>query len=248
MRTKIGLGGLIAAVAMMAAEDARAQGYQVQPMLATIRPSGTDASVRLTLKNTGAVPITLELEPFRATVDDAGIPTRTPEDKDLLVFPPQTIVPPGREQAVQVRYVGDAALTDARMYGVRVNQLPVDFQKGTMGSDGAQTDVKVSFTFLSHLLVSPPGATAAVEVSSIERTPDGGARLTMRNSGSAIAVVNNATWKVTDMGGKTVELTSEQVHTGDFSAFMPKQQRLGTIEPKALAGLNGNLRATIQVP
>lgn len=240
--------GRIAAVTLMAASPlpAMAQGYQVQPMIATMSPSGTDSTIRLLIKNTGSIPITLEMEPFRATVDAQGKPTRTPEEKDLLVFPPQTIVPPGKEQSVQVRYVGDAALSEARMYGVRVSQLPVDLSKG-QGASGAGADVKVSFNFLSHLVVSPPGARSSVEVAAVARKPDGSAEMTLRNLGNAVVVLNEAKWTVTDGAGKSVDLTAEAVNAGDFSALMPKEDRRATISASQLAQLTGPVRVSLKL-
>src|SRR5690606_13046791 len=74
-----------AAISLLAiAQPAHAQGYQIQPMLATIRPTGPDSQLTLSIKNTGEVPIMLEMIPFRASVNGTGTPTRVPEDKDLL--------------------------------------------------------------------------------------------------------------------------------------------------------------------
>lgn len=227
---------------------AHAQGYQVQPMLATLAPSGSGASVRMTLKNTGAIPITLELEPFRVSVDQAGIPTRAPEEKDLLVFPPQTILPPGKEQVVQVRYVGDPALTEARAYGVRVNQLPVTFSQGAAASTGAGTDLKMSFSFLSHLFVTPAGASAKIDVTSADKAPDGTVKMSVVNRGNAVLVLNDAVWVVEDGAGHKAEVPNADVSLGDFSALLPGQQRTAIVAAKDAAALQGSLHAAVRLP
>lgn len=241
---------LISALCITAiAPSAHAQGYQIQPMLATIQPSGPDSRLTLSIKNTGEVPIMLEIIPFRATVNEAGTPTRTPEDKDLLVYPAQTAIPPSREQTVQIRYIGDAALTDARMYGVRVAQLPVDFRTGAAsGQTNAQADVKVSFNFLSHIIVSPPAAKSDVVVEVTGRGPDGALVLRLRNPGTGIAVLNSARWTFADASGKSIELDTDHVLLGDFSALLPRQDRLASVAAKDVPGLTGTITSTVKIP
>lgn len=223
---------------------AAAQGYQVQPMLATIAPSGAGARVSMSIKNSGAVPITLEMIPFRATVDEAGAATRVDEDKDVLVYPAQASIDPGKEQTVQVRYIGDPALTEARMYGIRVAQLPVSApgMATATSNSGAASDVKVSFNFLSHIIVSPENAKPVLAVEDVGRAPNGDLMLRITNSGTGIAVLSADDVKLTDGAGKVVALKPDDFKIGNFSAFMPKQTRKATISAKDLAGLTNPIK------
>ena len=245
------LRATIAAACLLAAWPSvtSAQGYQVQPMLATITPSGPKARLSMLIKNSGAVPISLEIVPFRATVDEAGAPKRIDEEKDVLVYPAQTSIEPGKEQTVQIRYIGDPALTEARMYGVRVSQLPVSapgMATATSGS-GAATDVKVSFNFLSHIIVSPEDAKAVLAVEDVGRAPNGDLMLRITNSGAGIAVLTAADVKLTDAAGKSTALKPDGFQIGDFSAFMPRQSRRATIAAKDLTGLAGPIKPTLTV-
>lgn len=221
-----------------------AQGYQVQPMIATIEPSGANARLTMSIKNTGAVPITLEMTPFRATADEAGTPTRVDEDKDLLIFPPQAIVEPGKEQAVQVRYIGDPSLAEARMYGVRVSQLPVAAQ-GLTGAAGAASDVKVSFNFLSHIMVSPSAAQPSLLVEEAGRASNGDLLLKITNTGPGIALLGTSELKLVDSSGKSVALKGDRVQAGDFGALMPKQTRRASIASQDIASLVGTVKPTL---
>ncbi|MFV0625261.1 fimbria/pilus periplasmic chaperone [Sphingomonas sp. ac-8] len=239
-----------AAVALVATVAASApcfaQGYQVQPMLATMAPSGSGAATRITIRNTGSVPVTLEFEPFRVAVDEAGTPTRSPEEADLLVFPPQTVVQPGAEQAVQVRYVGDPGLAEARVYGVRVGQVPINFGTGESES-GATADVQMSFNFLTHLIVSPESARAQVAVAEVGRAEGGDVTMTVRNDGNGVAVLNNITWRVTDQAGQSVDLATEKLDVGDFSALMPKQSRRIRIPSAETTSLAGPVQVALSI-
>ena len=245
--TKPMVAAVLAAIGIPAAGTA--QGYQVQPMLATIEPSGAKSQLTMSIKNSGAVPITLEMTPFRATVDEAGTPTRVNEEKDVLVYPAQTMVPPGKEQTVQIRYIGDPALTNARMYGVRVSQLPVSASGIATGASasGAAADVKVSFNFFSHIIVSPATAQSQVVVEDVGRNGNGDLMLRIANTGAGIAVLNASGIKLTDAAGKEVTLGTDQLKIGDFSAFMPGQTRRGIVEKKNLAGLTGTIKPTLTV-
>jgi len=244
-RTLIAGGLLIAAWPATAV----AQGYQVQPMLTTIAPSGPKARVSMIIKNSGAVPISLEMTPFRATVNEAGAATRVDEEKVVLVYPAQTSIDPGKEQTVQIRYIGDPALTEARMYGVRVSQLPVSApgMATATSSSGAATDVKVSFNFLSHIIVSPEDAKAVLAVEDVGRAPNGDLMLRITNSGAGIAVLTASDVRLTDAAGKRSELKPEDFKIGDFSAFMPRQTRRATIAAKDLTGLTGPIKPVLTV-
>ena len=226
-----------------------AQGYQVQPMLATIAPSGPNARLTMSIKNTGAVPITLEMTPFRATVDGDGAASRVDEAKDVLIYPAQTEVAPGKEQTVQVRYIGDPAIADARMYGVRVSQLPISAPGfvPAVGTSGASSDVKVSFNFLSHVIVSPDKAKAVIAVKDVGRAPNGDLMLTITNTGPGIAVLNASNFTLTDTAGKSVVLEPDSLKIGEFSAFMPRQSRRASVPAKLLAGLVGTITPTLTV-
>jgi fimbrial chaperone protein len=225
------------------------QGYQIQPMLTSIAPSGPGSRTTILIKNTGEVPITLELSPFIATVDVRGLPTRKNEDKDILIYPAQTLIPSGKEQSVQVRYIGDASLTEARMYGVLISQLPIDFAKGTTGGEGTTAaDVKVSFNFLSHIIVTPPMAKSAIQIHALQKRPDGSLPLMLRNDGSGIALLNSARWTFVDATGTMVELSTDDVQVGDFSALLPHQDREALVKAEFIVTLHGTITPKIDLP
>ena len=167
---KAAIAGLTAAACLASSEPSVA--HEVQPMITTVTPSGSGANFRLMIRNTDAMPITLEVSPYRVAVDDAGVATRTAEDADVILFPPQTIVQPGAEQAIQVRYVGEPGVTEGRLYAIVVSQLPVDFTK-VNNSDTSQTQVKIGFDFVSHMVVQPASARAALTISPVTRQANG---------------------------------------------------------------------------
>lgn len=213
-------------------------------MITTVTPSGSGANFRLVIRNTDAMPITLEISPYRVAVDDSGAATRTPEDADVILFPPQTIVQPGAEQAIQVRYVGDPAAVQGRLYAIVVSQLPVDFTK-VNNSDSSQTQVKIGFDFVSHMVVQPSSARAALTLSPVTRQANGDLTFEVVNTGDGVALLRNAEWKLTAASGQSIVVPSDNVGFGAFGAILPGGKRAVTIKAEHAPGMAGDVTAAI---
>lgn len=233
--------GIAAALCLATATPVAA--HEIQPMIATVAPSGSTANYRLMIRNSDAMPVTLEINPTRVTVDDDGAVTRTPETADVILFPPQVIVQPGTEQAIQVRYVGDPAITQGRIYGIVVSQLPVDFKQIT-NSDSSQTQVKIGFDFISHMLVEPQGSKPALTISAVSREADGDLKFDVVNSGNGVALLRNAEWKMSS-GATSVVVPADKVQFGAFGAILPGGRRTITIAAANAPGLTGDVTAAV---
>ena len=240
--TTAAIAGLAAAVCL--ASSAPVLAHEVQPMITTVTPSGSGSNFRLMIRNTDAMPITLEISPYRVAVDDAGIATRTPEDADVLLFPPQTIVQPGAEQAIQVRYVGEPGVTQGRLYALVVSQLPVDFSKMT-NADNSQTQVKIGFDFVSHMVVQPAAARAALTISPVTRQANGDLSFEVSNTGDGVALLRNAEWKLTPSSGQPLIVASDNIGFGAFGAILPGGRRAVTITAANAPGMTGDVTAAI---
>ena len=232
----------LAAVACLASSTP-VQAHEVQPMIAKVTPSGSGASYRLMIRNTDAVPITLEISPYRVAIDEAGNATRTAEEADVILFPPQTIVQPAGEQAIQVRYVGDPAIVEGRLYAVVVGQLPVDFTT-LNNSDSSQTQVKIGFDFVSHMVVQPETARANLEITPVTRQANGDLSFTVSNTGNGVALLRDAEWSVS-AGGAPLVIASDNVDFGAFGAILPGGRRAITITAANAPGMTGNVTAAI---
>lgn len=234
--------GLAAAVCIAASTPTEA--HEVQPMIAKVTPSGSGASFRLMIRNTDAVPITLEISPYRVAIDEAGNATRTAEEADIILFPPQTIVQPAGEQAIQVRYVGDPAIAEGRLYAVVVGQLPVDFT--TMNnSDSSQTQVKIGFDFVSHVVVQPDTARANLEITGVTRQANGDLNFSVSNTGNGVALLRDAEWSLTSGGGQPLVIASDNVDFGAFGAILPGGRRAVTITAANAPGMTGDVTAAV---
>lgn len=221
-----------------------AQAHEVQPMIANVTPSGSGSNFRLMIRNTDAKPITLEISPLRVTVDDAGTAKRTPETADVILFPPQTIVNPGEEQAVQVRYVGDPAIKEGRVYAILVSQLPIDFST-IDNTDKSETKVKIGFDFVSHMVVQPASAVPHLNITNSRRLPNKDIAFDVANTGNGVALLRNAEWVLKSSTGQTLTLPADSVKFGKFGAILPGGSRSMTIDAALAPGLTDDLSVAI---
>lgn len=243
-RVAVICAGLLAAASFVAPSDTQA--HEVQPMIATVTPSGSNANYRLMIRNTDAMPITLEINPYRVEITEAGAAVRTPEDADVILFPPQTIVQPGGEQAIQIRYVGDPGVTTGRLYAIVVSQLPVDFTTLNTSSN-SQTQVKIGFDFVSHMVVQPPSAKANLVVGPATRQANNDLVFEVSNTGDGVALLRTAEWSLVPQSGAPVAVVADNVEFGAFGAILPGGKRTMTIPAANTAGLTGNVTVAINL-
>jgi len=235
----------IAAVASMLAIGSpnAVQAMDVSPMVAKITPSGSGSSYRLTVRNDSSSAATVEIEVYRMTVDEAGGRSLTAEDNDIVVFPVQSVIPPNREQVVQVRYLGEAD-GEGRMYLVRAAQLPINMQ--TVTDDGAAgADIKVAFTINTYVFVAPANARAAVEVTSVSRSANGDVLLSARNTGTGFAHLREARFTLRTADGRSHEVPAAAVDVGEVSVIAGGATRQIRIPAALTAGVTGDVTAAI---
>jgi len=85
----------------MAIQSAYAQ--RVQPMVFELEPLGKGSTESIRLENNKQRPITVEMNASKIVLDEFGKETNIPADEDFLIYPPQTIVQPGKTQIIKVR-------------------------------------------------------------------------------------------------------------------------------------------------
>jgi fimbrial chaperone protein len=160
---------LAALVAAAGLASSPASAMTVQPVVLNLATVGRDMTQVLTVTNSFAFAIAVELKIEELTVDAEGVQGTGKDPGDLLVFPPQASIRPGQTQSFRVQYVGDPALARSRHYYVTVAQLPVQVQQG-----GAAA-VQVLYNFQVLVSVAPQGTKPAIRVdrAAVERTADG---------------------------------------------------------------------------
>lgn len=216
----------------------------VTPMVMHITPSGSNAGYRLSIRNTEDQPVTVEIQVFRMNVDENGARTLSSEVDDLAVFPPQSVIPPNREQVVQVRYVGPPDAPPA-MYLVRVGQLPVTFASDGSSASGAA--VQVAFNVNTHVLMAPASARPELRVVSTQKADNGDVLIVAENQGTGFASLREARYTLSTADGRTVDVRPQDVVLGQVST-LPGGAKRNIRIPAALApGVGADVTASIEL-
>lgn len=202
------------AAALAAVTTPAAWAVSVTPVVIDLQPSGSRMSQVVTVENRYARPVVLEVKVQEATYTDDGLKSTGKDSEDLLVFPPQMSIEPGKSQAIRVQYVGDPALAQSKHYFVTIAQLPVKLE------ENAPTVVQLLYNFQVVVGVGVPGARPNLQVvkSEITTTGDGKPRatITLTNDAATYGYLTGGTLRIVqkDSAGKEIfnrSLNSDQI-------------------------------------
>ncbi len=174
----------------------------VQPVIVDLTASGRGSSSVITVENTFANPLPVELRVEDLAWDEGGVKGTGADGGDLLVFPPQTLIQPGQTQSFRVQYVGEPDLARSKHYYVTVAQLPVQLPEG-------QSAIQILYNFQVLVSVAPVGVRPDLSVVGAEVVNEGGkslAAVTFRNASVAHGYVSRGRLRLIarDAGGREV--------------------------------------------
>jgi fimbrial chaperone protein len=138
-----------------------ADAMTVQPVVLDLATAGRGMSQVITVENTFTNPLPVEMRVEGLQFDEAGAHGDGKDPGDLLVFPPQALIPPGQTQTFRVQYVGDPALARSKHYYVTVAQLPVKLPEG-------QSAIQILYNFQVLVSVGPQGAKPNLHIVAAE--------------------------------------------------------------------------------
>ncbi|WP_295631394.1 fimbria/pilus periplasmic chaperone [Novosphingobium sp.] len=189
------LAGLLPAPAALA--------MTVQPVVIDLQTSGRAMSQVVTVENTFANPLPVELTIQELELTADGVKQTGKDNGDLLVFPPQALIPAGQTQTFRVQYVGDPDLKRSRHYYITVAQLPVKLPQG-------QSAIQILYNFQVLVSVEPQGMKPAIAVTSATIGHDAKGKpvplLTVDNTSGAHGYLANGHLRIVekDASGKEV--------------------------------------------
>jgi fimbrial chaperone protein len=146
--------------------------YSFSPSLVTLRASGSDSSAFFRLENKGMKPTAVEItiHEHNKDIDGKTIPG-APADDDFIIFPAQLVMTPGDEVGVQVRWIGDPALSAERAYTLLTREIPIPRKPADESSAGIRIEVTVLMNYEGRIYVTPQGAKPKVVVESVTEHP-----------------------------------------------------------------------------
>lgn len=134
-----------------------ADAMTVQPVVIDLQTAGREMSQVVTVENTFANPLPVELTVQELDLTQDGVKQTGKDPGDLLVFPPQAIIEPGQTQTFRIQYVGDPALAKSKHYYVTVAQLPVKLPEG-------QSAIQILYNFQVLVSIAPSGIKPQITV------------------------------------------------------------------------------------
>jgi fimbrial chaperone protein len=158
------LTGLVALGSAVFGAPTPAEAMTVQPVIIDLTPGGRQSTALVQVENSGTDPLPVELRVSRAVLDSNGVTVGEEAPDDLLIFPPQAIIPPGQTQSFRIQYIGDPDMERSQHYFVTVAQLPVQLPEGTSA-------IQIVYNFNVIVSVAAPGKTASITVGGGEIVP-----------------------------------------------------------------------------
>jgi len=158
----------VAALAIAALPANAVTAMTVQPVVIDLETAGRGMSQVVTVENTFATPLPVELTVQQLELTDDGVKQTGVDPGDLLVFPPQALIQPGQTQAFRVQYVGDPDLAESKHFYITVAQLPVKLPEG-------QSAIQILYNFQVLVSVGPNGMKSelAVTGSTVDTANEG---------------------------------------------------------------------------
>ncbi len=161
------IAGVGAAVVVLVAGVVAAM--TVQPVAIDLKMAGRDMSAPLRVENNGPTPLPVEVTIVETDFLPDTVTASDRASEDIMVFPPQAVIPPGETQVFRVQYVGDPSGERSRHYYAEVAQLPVELPEG-------QSAIQILYNF--QVMVNVASLTGgnpnlSVESTEIVTTPEG---------------------------------------------------------------------------
>jgi fimbrial chaperone protein len=175
----------------------------VQPVVIDLQTAGRDMSKIITVENTFATPLPVELTIQELKLTEDGVSLTGKDPGDLLVFPPQALIQPGQTQTFRVQYVGDPALAESKHYYITVAQLPVKLPEG-------KSAIQILYNFQVLISVGPGGAKPALSVTGAQVGRNAAGKpvpvITVSNASSAHGYLSSGRLRIVekDASGKEV--------------------------------------------
>ena len=192
---------LFATMAITILPVAQTVAMTVQPVVINLKTTGRGMTQVLTVENTFATPLPVELRVEELVLDGDNLKPSGSDPGDLLIFPPQALIQPGQTQSFRIQYVGDPALARSKHYYVTVAQLPVKLPEG-------QSAIQILYNFQVLVSIAPEGAKPNLKIKAASvKTGDAGKLytvLTMDNDSPSHAYLSDGRLRIVgrDASGK----------------------------------------------
>lgn len=188
-RSKV-LAGLVAMIAFAAP----ARAFDVQPTVSVIELPKDSKGKTLVVQNPRTIDLPLSFEVVERTVNEDGTETTKPATDLFVIFPPQTVIGPGKTQTIRVQWAGPA-VSGSRSFTLFAAEQDV-------AMPDTESGVKTLFKMGASIHVASADAVAKPTLVAAVAEKDG-VRVTIANEGNCFFYLNDLALDFPN--GKTVE-------------------------------------------
>ena len=196
--------------------------FTMEPMVATVTPSGDGAIATFRFRNEGAEPIAIRMKVLTRALRPDGSEENNPADTSFEVYPERLALEPGAQAVVKLRWKGTGKIDRELPFRFVAEQVPVDF--GASGGSG----IKVLFRYVASLYVGQPSFKPAISVAAKpDRGPGGkpGFSVEVRNDGTRHAVVTGLSVELALGDGSVLALSEADLKALSDLNYLPGTSR-----------------------
>lgn len=240
---RLGLLGVLALMLVATPSSA----MLVQPVFLDMRFTGLQSSGGIRVVNDRNRPVSVEVTVSSLEIPEKGAAVFTPiEGEDFLIFPAVANIPPNGTQIFRIRWVGDPAMAEGKMFAFTTSELPIEID------ETAGAAVQLLYAIQTVVAIGPAGSRAQIAPVAIRRSElaDGvkGVTITFENTGNLHGQVNSSTITVSTPGGWSHRMEPADVSNAVGLGLVPANARREMFVAMADLPETGDLRVVADVP
>lgn len=196
--------------------------FTMEPMVATVTPSGDGAIATFRFRNDGAEPIAIRMKVLTRALRSDGTEENAPADNLFEIYPERLALEPGASAVAKLRWKGSEKLDRELPFRFVAEQVPVDF--GSSVGSG----IKVLFRYVASLYVGAPSFKPSIALTARpDRGPGGkpGFTVEIRNEGTRHALVTGLSVVLGLGDGSTLSLSEADLKALSDLNYLPGTSR-----------------------
>lgn len=178
--------------------------FEISPVIASVAPSGPDASVSLTVTNPGDQKTPIQISIFNRNPDLNGN-EKYEDSKDVgelfQIIPSQLILNPKEKRTIRITYVGDPKIKVEQAFRVISEEFPINVTDPEKVKKKAVASISIMSKYVGSLYVKPIGTMPDISIQT-SMTKDRKLELIFENKGTEHFLLKDTKYKVTLVSGK----------------------------------------------
>lgn len=209
-------------LAVLAAAVGAAQAFTLEPITATLTPSGQGSVATFRVKGDPSARVAIRFSVVSRDMDDEGKELNSSADGLFVIFPARVVVEANSQAAVKVQWKGPARIDGERCFRFIAEQVPLD-----AGSAGA--GIKIMFKYVASLYVSGPKDAPKIVTKVTGALVDGepGYLVEVANQGSRHVVLSGPSLQIE---GQTAPVDAEALGELANANYLPGRGRKAFIK------------------